>query len=356
MSPVRQTIRFRTSPDGTRIACAESGGGPPLIKVANWLSHLEFEWDSPVWRHWLSELSRRYRLIRYDQRGCGLSDWGAPVSFDAMLQDLEMVVDATGLARFPLLCISQGAALGIAYAVKHPERVSHLLIHGGYARGRTRRASNDAEREIAQMMLKMVELGWGQSNPAFRQVFTSRFIPGASLEQQRWFNELQRTSTSPANALRVLEVVGRIDVTDMLPKVACPTLVLHAVNDAAVPFEEGRMIASLVPGARFVSLDSQNHLLLESEPAWRRFLEEAEAFLPGTVTASPVFADLTPRERDLLELIAQGRDNAQVAATLGLSEKTVRNHITHIFAKLEVETRAQAIVLARNAGFGRPGT
>jgi pimeloyl-ACP methyl ester carboxylesterase/DNA-binding CsgD family transcriptional regulator len=356
MSPVRQTIRFRTSPDGTRIACAESGGGPPLIKVANWLSHLEFEWDSPVWRHWLSELSRRYRLIRYDQRGCGLSDWGAPVSFDAMLQDLEMVVDATGLARFPLLCISQGAALGIAYAVKHPERVSHLLIHGGYARGRTRRASNDADREIAQMMLKMVELGWGQSNPAFRQVFTSRFIPGASLEQQRWFNELQRTSTSPANALRVLEVVGRIDVTDMLPKVACPTLVLHAVNDAAVPFEEGRMIASLVPGARFVSLDSQNHLLLESEPAWRRFLEEAEAFLPGTVTASPVFADLTPRERDLLELIAQGRDNAQVAATLGLSEKTVRNHITHIFAKLEVETRAQAIVLARNAGFGRPGT
>lgn len=349
-----QAIRFRTAPDGTRIACAESGDGPPLVKVANWLSHVEFEWDSPVWRHWLTELSRRYRLIRYDQRGCGLSDWNAKdVSFQAMLGDLEMVVDATGLARVPLICISQGAALGIAYAVEHPERVSHLLIHGGYARGRAKRASTESERQIADMVLKMVEFGWGQANPAFRQAFTARFIPDASLEQQQWFNELQRRSTSPTNALRVLETVGRIDVTDLLPRVACPTLVLHAVNDAAVPFEEGRLIASLIPGARFVSLDSQNHLLLEPEPAWRRFLEEMEAFLPGTASTSQAFAELTPRERDLLELIAQGRDNAQVAASLGLSEKTVRNHITHIFAKLEVENRAQAIVLSRNAGFGK---
>jgi pimeloyl-ACP methyl ester carboxylesterase/DNA-binding CsgD family transcriptional regulator len=353
MSPARQTIRFRTSPDGTRIACAESGDGPPLVKVANWLSHLEFEWDSPVWRHWLTELSRRYRLIRYDQRGCGLSDWNAPVSFEAMMSDLEMVIDATGLARVPLLCCSQGAVLGVAYAVKHPERVSHLLVHGGYARGRAKRATTKEEHELADMMLRMVELGWGQSNPAFRQAFTARFIPGASLAQQHWFNELQRISTSPANALRILELVGRLDVVDLLPKVSCPTLVLHGVDDAAVPFEEGRLIASMIPGARFVSLDSPNHLLLETEPAWRRFLEESEAFLPGTSSTSPALAALTPRERDLLELIAQGRDNAQVAATLGLSEKTVRNHITHIFAKLEVENRAQAIVLARNAGFGK---
>jgi pimeloyl-ACP methyl ester carboxylesterase/DNA-binding CsgD family transcriptional regulator len=353
MSAARQTIRFRTSPDGTRIACAESGDGPPLVKVANWLSHLEFEWDSPVWRHWLVELSRRYRLIRYDQRGCGLSDWNAPVSFDAMMSDLEMVIDATGLDQVPLLCCSQGAVLGVAYAVKHPGRVSHLLIHGGYARGRAARASTKEERELAEMVLKMIELGWGQSNPAFRQAFTARFIPGASLEQQHWFNELQRVSTSPANALRLLELVGRLDVVDLLPKVNCPTLVLHGVDDAAVPFEEGRLIASTIPGARFVSLDSPNHLLLETEPAWRRFLEEAEAFLPGSTSAAPALAALTPREHDLLELIAQGRDNAQIAATLGLSEKTVRNHITHIFAKLEVENRAQAIVLARNAGFGK---
>ncbi|MFO1303196.1 MAG: alpha/beta fold hydrolase [Burkholderiales bacterium] len=349
----RQSVRFLTAPDGTRIACAESGNGPPLVKVANWLSHLEFEWDSPVWRHWLTELSRRYRLIRYDQRGCGLSDWNAKdVSFDAMLTDLEMTIDSTGLERVPLICISQGASLGIAYAVKHPERVSHLLIHGGYARGRNKRASGAEETQIAAMMMQMIALGWGQSNPAFRQVFTARFIPGASLDQQHWFNELQRISTSPANALRVLETVGNIDVVGMLPKVACPTLILHAVDDAAVPFEEGRLLAGLIPGARFVSLDSANHLLLESEPAWKRFLEEMDAFLPGGANAPAAFGGLTPRERDLLELIAQGRDNAQIAASLGLSEKTVRNHITHIFAKLEVENRAQAIVLARNAGFG----
>jgi pimeloyl-ACP methyl ester carboxylesterase/DNA-binding CsgD family transcriptional regulator len=354
MRPPRQTIRFRTSDDGTRIAWAESGEGPPLIKVSNWLSHLEFEWDSPVWRHWLTELSRRYRLIRYDQRGCGLSDWSAPdLSFDAWVRDLETIVDATGLERFPLLGISQGAAIGVAYAVKHPERVTHLLIHGGYARGRAKRVTNDRQREAADTMHKMIELWWGQSNPAFRQFFTAHFIPGASLEQQHWFNELQRTTASPANALRLIGEASTIDVISLLPKIACPTLILHPVNDGAVPFEEGRLMASLIPGARFVPLESANHLLLETEPAWRRFIEEAEAFLPGGTSAVPAFAELTPRERDLVELIAQGRDNAQIAAKLGLSEKTVRNHITHIFAKLEVENRSQAIVLARNAGFGR---
>jgi len=199
----------------------------------------------------------------------------------------------------------------------------------------------------------MVELGWGQENPAFRQFFTSHFIPGATLEQQHWFNELERISTSPANAVRFMEILGSIDVVDLLPKVACPTLILHPTRDAAVAFEEGRFTASLIPGARFVPLESTNHLLLESEPAWKRFVEEVEAFLPGATSGSASFAGLTRRELDLVELIAQGRDNAQIAATLGLTDKTVRNHITHIYAKLEVENRAQAIVLARNAGFGR---
>jgi len=351
--PPHQSIRFRTAADGTRIACAESGDGPPLIKVANWLSHLEFEWDSPVWRHWLVELSRRYCLIRYDQRGCGLSDWNAKdISFDACLRDLELVVDATGLERFPMLCISQGAAVGIAYAVKHPERVSHLLIHGGYARGLLVRASTDEAREIAEMVLKMVGLSWGQSGAGFRAVFTSRFMPDASLEQQRWINELQRMTTSPETVRRLMAMSSNIDVVDLLPRITCPTLILHSTGDAQVPFEEGRLLASLIPNARFVPLESVNHLLLESEPAWRRFLEEAEEFLPGVASAGPGLGELTPRERELIELIAKGRDNAQIAATLGLSEKTVRNHITHIFAKLEVENRAQAIVMAREAGFG----
>ena len=353
MRSPRQSIRFCTSNDGTRIAFAESGAGPPLIKAANWLSHLEFDWDSPVWRHWLVELSRTHRLVRYDERGCGLSDWNvADLSFEAWLRDLELVVDATGLERFPLLGISQGASIAIAYAVKYPERVSHLVLHGGYARGRALRSASDGQRESAELMLKVMEMGWGGENPAFRQFFTSHFIPDASLEQQRWFNELQRISTSPANAVRFMKVLTEIDVEALLPRVECPTLILHPTHDAAVAFEEGRLMASRIPGARFVPLESGNHLLLESEPAWRRFTEELETFLPGATSGGTAFAELTPRERDLVELIAQGRDNAQIAAKLALSEKTVRNHITHIFAKLEVENRAQAIVLARNAGFG----
>ena len=349
----KQTIRFCTGDDGTRIAYAESGEGPPLVKAANWLTHLEFDWNSPVWRHWLVELSRRHRLIRYDERGCGLSDWNvAEQSFDAWVRDLELVVDASRLERFALLGISQGAAVAVAYAVAHPERVTHLVLHGGYARGRRMRAGIGKAREAADMLVKMVELGWGQENPAFRQFFTSHFIPGATLEQQQWFNELERISTSPANAVRFMEILSDIDVQELLHRVTCPTLVLHPTRDAAVHFEEGRLMAGKIPGARFVPLESANHLLLESEPAWRRFVEEVEAFLPGATGSSASFAGLTRRENELVELIAQGRDNAQIAASLGLAEKTVRNHITHIFAKLEVENRSQAIVLARNAGFG----
>ena len=353
MAAARQQIRFCTSHDGVRIAYASSGQGPPLVKVANWLSHLEFDWESPVWRPLLTELSRDRTLIRYDERGCGLSDWNvADLSFEAWVRDLETVVNAAGVDRFPLLGISQGASIAVAYAVRHPERVTHLILHGGYARGRLQRAVTQQQRDEAETMNKLAELGWGQENPAFRQFFTTQFIPGGSPEQHRWFNELERISTSPANAGRFMRVFNEINVVDLLPRVACPTLVLHSSRDARVPFDEGRLIAGLIPGARFVPLEGDNHLLLDTEPSWSRWLEELRAFLPSVARADHAFAALTPRERDLLELIAQGRDNAQIAAKLGLSEKTVRNHITSIFAKLEVDNRARAIVLARNAGFG----
>jgi DNA-binding CsgD family transcriptional regulator len=202
------------------------------------------------------------------------------------------------------------------------------------------------------VMIRLAEIGWGQQNPAFRQFFTTQFIPDGTPEQHQWFNELERISTSPANAGRFMRVFGEIDVDALLPQVACPTLVFHCVRDARVPFDEGRLIAGRIPGARFVPLESNNHLLLETEPAWRRFVEELRAFLPEAGSKGN-FAELTPRELELVELIAQGRDNAQIAAHLGLSAKTVRNHITSIFAKLEVENRAQAIVLARKSGFGQ---
>ena len=347
-----QQIRFCTSHDGVRIAYATSGAGAPLVKAANWLSHLEFDGSSPVWNHLLRELSRDNTLVRYDARGCGLSDWDVELSFDAWVRDLETVIEASSCERFPLLGISQGAAIAIAYAVRHPERVTHLILHGGYARGRLKWTGSAKTREEADMMIQLAELGWGQQNPAFRQFFTTQFIPDGTPEQHQWFNELERISTSPINAGRFMRVVNAIDIVQLLPQVACPTLVFHCLRDARVPFEEGRLVATLIPGARFVPLESNNHLLLQTEPAWARWIAELRAFLPAKEKRAPVFDVLTPRERDLVELIAQGRDNAQIAAELGLSAKTVRNHITSIFAKLEVENRAQAIVLARNAGFG----
>ena len=351
----RQQIRFCTGHDGVRIAYATSGRGPPLVKAANWLSDLEFDVGSPVWSHLLNELSRHNTLIRYDERGCGLSDRDvADLSFDAWLADLEAVVDAAQVERFPLIGISQGASIAVAYAVRHPERVSHLVLHGGYARGRLKREPTPQQREQAELMNRLAEIGWGQQDPAFRQFFTTQFIPGGTAEQHRWFNELERVSTSPANAARFMREFNDIDVVDLLSQVSCPTLVFHSSRDVRVPFDEGRLIAGRIPGARFVPLESDNHLLLENEPSWHRWIEEVRAFLPATVAVmNPAFSALTSRERDLLELIAQGRDNAQVAAALALSEKTVRNHITRIFDKLHVENRPQAIVMARKAGFGR---
>jgi pimeloyl-ACP methyl ester carboxylesterase/DNA-binding CsgD family transcriptional regulator len=354
-SALKQDIRFCKTPDGARIAYATTGHGPPLVKVSNWLSHIEFDLGSPVWRHWLRELSAGNTLVRYDERGCGLSDWDAgELSFEAWVGDLETVVDVLGLERFPLLGISQGASIAVEYAVRHPERVSHLILHGSYARGRLRRNLGPLLRKEAETMAGLAELGWGKENPAFRQFFTTQFIPDGTPEQHHWFNELQRVSTSPQNASRFLRIFDQIDVTALASRVACPTLVLHSDGDARVPFEEGRLFATLIPGARLVPLESRNHILLEHEPAWQRWVEEVRAFLPAVHGAAHgMFPTLTPREKELLECLAQGLDNAQIAARLALSEKTVRNHVTSIFSKLEVENRGQAIVRARDAGFGR---
>ena len=350
----QQQIRFCTARDGVRLAYATTGAGPPLVKASNWLSHLEFDWDSPVWRHWLAELSRGQTFIRFDARGCGLSDRDVPeLSFEAWLHDLETVVDAAGVERFALLGISQGASIAIAYAARHPGRVTHLVLYGGYVLGRFKRAINAEQRKETEMMIELAAMGWGREDPAFRQFFTTQFLPDGTAEQHRWFNDLQRISTSPENAVRFMHAVNSIDVTGLAPQVTCPALVLHSSGDVRAPFDQGRLMASLIPGARFVPLDSRNHILLEHEPAWARWVEEVRAFLPAAPAAGGAFAGLTGRERELVELIAQGLDNAQVAARLKLSEKTVRNHITSIFAKLEVENRAQAIVLAREHGFGR---
>lgn len=275
-----QEIRLCTTSDGVRIAYATSGSGPPLVKSANWLSHLEFDWRSPVWRHWIDELSRDHTLVRYDERGCGLSDWIAhDFSIEAWVRDLESVVDTLGLERFPLLGISQGGPVAIAYAVRHPERVTHLVLYGTYARGRAVRAKTQDELDEHEALLILIRLWWGQDDPTFRQIFAQRFIPGGSDEQQRWFNDLCRVSASAENAARFRRAFGEINVTELLPRVPVPTLVLHAIDDQSVPIDEGRTLAAGIPGARFVPLESTNHILLEDEPAWPRFLEAIRSFL-----------------------------------------------------------------------------
>jgi pimeloyl-ACP methyl ester carboxylesterase/DNA-binding winged helix-turn-helix (wHTH) protein len=276
---LRQNIRFCTAADGIRIAYAEVGQGPPLVKTANWLNHLEYDWKSPVWRPLLHALAADHRLIRYDARGNGLSDWQVEnLSLDSFVQDLESVVEATGLDRFPLLGISQGCAVSVAYAVRHPERVSRLVLYGGFARGRRKRGS-EQEIESSEAMITLMRQGWGQENPAFRQLFTSLFIPGGSAEQVQWFNDLQRITTSPDNAARLRQAVDVIDVTDLLQRVTAPTLVLHCRDDAVQPFEEGRRLAAGIPGARFVALEGRNHSILQGDPGWERFFDEIRVFL-----------------------------------------------------------------------------
>jgi DNA-binding SARP family transcriptional activator/pimeloyl-ACP methyl ester carboxylesterase len=244
----RQEIRFCTAHDGVRIAFATSGAGPPIVKAANWLSHLEYDWESPIWRHLVELLTGRHTLLRYDERGNGLSDLDAPdISFEAFVSDLEAVVDASGIDRFPLVGISQGCPVAIAYAVRHPERVTRLLLHGGYARG-WRRRGNREEIITREAMLTLTRIGWGQPNPAFRQMFTMLFFPDGTPEQVEWFNELLRVCTTPDNAVRLLRAMGDIDVSDLLSQVRVPTLVTHCRGDLRVPFDEGRILASGIPG------------------------------------------------------------------------------------------------------------
>jgi DNA-binding winged helix-turn-helix (wHTH) protein/pimeloyl-ACP methyl ester carboxylesterase len=276
---MRQEVLYCTSGNAVRIAYAKVGIGPPLVKTGNWLNHLEYDWESPVWSHLLRWLATGRQLIRYDARGNGLSDWEVQdLSFDAFVRDLESVVDAVALDRFALFGASQGCAFSIAYAVRHPKRVSKLVLYGGFARGRRVRGT-PVDVEQAEALTTLMRTGWGQQNPAFRQVFTSLFIPGATMEQMDWFNELQRKTTSPENAVRIRLVSDYMNVVDLLPLVTVPTLVLHCHDDAVQPFEEGRFLAANIPGARLVGLEGRNHLILATDPGWPKFQEEIGAFL-----------------------------------------------------------------------------
>jgi pimeloyl-ACP methyl ester carboxylesterase/DNA-binding CsgD family transcriptional regulator len=360
---MKQDVRFCTSADGTRIAFATSGRGSPLVMSSTWLTHLEHQHRSLAWQPWLEALSRDHTLLRYDARGCGMSDrHPADLSFESWIADIEAVVEAAGFDRFALLGTCWGGPIAITYAARHAERVDNLVLYGTYSRGRFKRIDSPHEIEKARVLLDLTQLGWGRENHAFAQVWASAFQPGGTIEHLRSWCDLQRVSTSAETAVALQRVSWEIDVRATAALVSCPTLVVHAERDAVVPLEEGRILASMIAGAHFLQIDSDNHMLLPQEPAWLRFLSEVRGFLGqrdhalDRSAAQLQAAGLTPREADVVEGVAQGLGNVEIAQRLGLSEKTVRNLVTRIFDKLNVQTRSHAIVLAREAGFGQQGS
>lgn len=356
-----QSIRYLTTRDGVRLAWASMGPSlgqaPPLVKAANWLTHLQYDLESPIWRHWIHFLAGHFHFVRHDERGCGMTQWEVPeLSFERWVEDLEAVVDAAGITTpAAFLGISQGAATCIAYAIRHPERVSHLILYGGYATGWAKRGDEQGLRRF-RAIVELIQLGWGTDNISFRQIFTSRFVPGASTHQLEWFNELCRRTTTPEVAARLMLARSNIDVRPLLSQVKVPTLVIHAVGDEVTPINASRELAAEIPNAQFVQLESRNHVLLEDEPAWAQFKEIVLEFTGHRMqeTTRPAVTKLdalTDRERDVLDGIMAGRSNVEIAASLHLSDKTVRNIVSRIFEKLEVKSRTQAIVCARDQGF-----
>lgn len=346
-----QEIRFCKSSDGVDLAMAIYGAGPALVKAATWLTHVEVDHSSPFDRALIDEFTPRFRYVTYDARGCGLSQRRVDeVSLDAWVRDLEAVVDALGLETFALLGVSQGAAIAVAYAAKHPSRVSQLILLGGFATAYLSSSRADPKvLEEAETLLKIVELGWGSAQPAFRQVFVSKFLPDATAEQWRVFDELQKSTVEPDMAVRYMRAMFSINVKDSAAQVRCPTLALHAKGDQMVLFEQGRRLAALIPGARFVPLEGSNHVPFEHEPAWAAFVHHLRTFL-GT-DAHPVTAGaLTPRQLEVLRRVAFGQTDKQIARELDLSPRTVEMHVAGAMKTLGGKTRAEAVRTAAQRG------
>ena len=355
---MKQQIQFCQTHDGIRIALAKAGEGPPIVRTANWFTHLELDWESAIWRHWFEALADGRTLVRYDPRGSGLSDRNVDdFSLETWVRDLEAVVDTVGIQRFPLIGLCQGGAVAVAFAARHPERVSRLILYDSYLSGAYTEGVDQRIQKQAQTLSEMIELGWGQEAGAFREVFANLLMPDASKEQLRWIGELQRRTASAKTARRLWDAFNTFDIRTEAAKLKVPTLVFHVRGDAMVPFEAGRRLAAAIPNARFVPLEGKNHILLANEKAWQIFKTELCNFLaadePTELLSQSKMGALSPREKEILDYIAQGLANVEIARKTGIAEKTVRNHITTIFSKLAVEHRSQAIVMARKAGLGR---
>ena len=351
--PRDDEVRFCESHDGARIAYAVAGDGPTVVLLPSWLTHLEFQRRSVAWQPFLSALTRRYRLIRYDPRGCGLSDRDvADLRFDTWVRDLDALVTHLRLGDFSLVGVCQGGAVAVEFAARYPGRVSHLVLYGTYARGRDKRSDIPLEPEKARVMLDMMRIGWGNEDHAFATAFAQQFQPDGAADHLRSWCELQRRAATPEAAVAMTRLMFNIDIRNALAVIGCPTLVAHVNRDAVVPLEEGRLLARSIPRARFLELDSPNHFMRADEPAWSEFVGALHAFLPAPADRSENWGKLTSRERELLDLVARGLDNQEIAERLGISNKTVRNHVSRILGTLSMRNRPQLIVAAREVGFG----
>ena len=354
-----QQIRFCRGQGGVRIAYAIHGSGPPVVVVSCWLSHLQHDWQSPVWRHFLDDVGEIATVIRYDERGFGLSDWKvSDFSLEARLADLEALMARIDLPRITLLGMSGGAPVALAYAARNPDHVSRLVLYGGAIGGWA--IETEEDRIASETYRGLIQLGWAREEPSFRRVFTTNFVPDATEEQMRWFDDLQRMSTSTENAIASRAGRMAVRIEHELPSIKAPTLVLHATGDRAVKFEDATRAAALIPNSRLVPMDSQNHILLADEPAWQTFLTEVRAFLapervdePDEPVGVPALGTLSTREREVLRLVANGQDNEAIAATLGLSLRTVERHLSNIYGKLGLDgrsARAAAVAAWLRAG------
>lgn len=353
IAPQPQQLRFCRSADGTRIAYARHGSGPPLVIATCWLSHLQHDWQSPVWRHFLDDLGEIATVVRYDERGYGLSDWDVTdFSLEARVADLEAVIEDAGLDRLALMAMAQGGPPSIAYAVRNPERISRLMFYNSYAA--TMRNPTPEELALSDTFLQLIKVGWGRPESEFRRVFTARMIPGATEDQMRWLDELQRVASSAENVCAARVQRSTDDAIDLLPRIHVPTLVLHSRHERMNGFDDGVFLASRIAGARLVVLESSNHILLSDEPAWQVFVNEIAAFMaddrgPATsATGALAAALLSARELDVLRLAAQGQDNSAIAASLTLSVRTVERHLQNVYLKLGVQGKsARAAAVAR---------
>ncbi len=348
---LRQELRFTHVASGARIAWARSGQGPPLLRAAHWMTHLEYDSVSALFRPWLERLGRALTVHRFDERGCGVSAADeVPLGLEASVEEIAAVMDAAGLKRTALLGISGGAAPAIAYAARHPDRISHLVLLGGFSHGALCRSPTAAQRVYLEAQAHLIELGWGVRDSPVQQFITASMIPDGTPQQVTALNEQQRRSCDGRRAAAIFRSRLLLDVRPEIAAVRCPTLVLHAQGDAAVNIECGRELAASIAGARFEALHTRNHVPLADEPAFERFCLAVAEFVSPAAAADPGRA-FTPRERELLALVARGCDNLQIAAQLGLADKTVRNALSALYTRLGVDGRTHAVVRARELGF-----